>query len=298
MIGMMARGAIVRHGVCARRRGSSVALVLDVRSLGAVEPICSVNTPREVTLHFLRTARHPLTRWALQHQPPSSQQLEEEFLVRTQGSPRPGHGGGGLLPRPLGKRIPGCQIGNGATFLPCPLCTQTCVGLPGGARQPGPSSPRKGCRGRGLGRGVSHSLVSSPRQKIPPNFVNPEDLDVPGHASKDRYKSILPSKGGGLGEQGAGTLSRGPEEFRRPDACDTHGSAGEEAASTRGASTLSGHPNATLRGGEGMTTPASARVHLPHAGGLQGPRSAPSPSKRPLMLMGQYYDLDFVLFFK
>lgn len=67
---------------CACRRGSSMALMLDVRSLGTVEPICSVNTPREVTLHFLRTAGHPLTRWVLQHQPPSPKQLEEEFLVR------------------------------------------------------------------------------------------------------------------------------------------------------------------------------------------------------------------------
>ncbi|XP_063649777.1 tyrosine-protein phosphatase non-receptor type 7 isoform X6 [Pan troglodytes] len=73
------------------------------------EPICSVNTPREVTLHFLRTAGHPLTRWALQRQPPSPKQLEEEFL------------------------------------------------------------------------------------KIPSNFVSPEDLDIPGHASKDRYKTILPN---------------------------------------------------------------------------------------------------------
>lgn len=71
--------------VCACRRGSSVALMLDVRSLGTVEPICSVNTPREVTLHFLRTAGHPLTRWTLQHQPPSPKQLEEEFLVRIWG---------------------------------------------------------------------------------------------------------------------------------------------------------------------------------------------------------------------
>lgn len=29
--------------------------------------------------------------------------------------------------------------------------------------------------------------------KIPSNFVNPEDLDIPGHASKDRYKTILPN---------------------------------------------------------------------------------------------------------
>ncbi|XP_075396644.1 tyrosine-protein phosphatase non-receptor type 7 isoform X1 [Tenrec ecaudatus] len=97
-----------KHVRLQERRGSNIALMLDVRSLGAVEPICSVNTPREVTLHFLRTAGHPLTRWTLQHQPPSPRQLEEEFL-------------------------------------------------------------------------------------IPPNFVNPEELDIPGHASKDRYKTILPN---------------------------------------------------------------------------------------------------------
>nr|XP_020737697.1 tyrosine-protein phosphatase non-receptor type 7 [Odocoileus virginianus texanus] len=91
------------------RRGSNVALMLDVRSLGAVEPICSVRTPQEVTLHFLRTAGRPLSRQALQHRPPSPTQLEEEFL------------------------------------------------------------------------------------RIPSNFVSPEDLDIPGHASKDRYKTILPN---------------------------------------------------------------------------------------------------------
>lgn len=104
-----AKAPAKKHVRLQERRGSSVALMLDVRSLGTVEPICSVNTPREVTLHFLRTAGHPLTRWTLQHQPPSPKQLEEEFL------------------------------------------------------------------------------------KIPSNFVNPEDLDIPGHASKDRYKTILPN---------------------------------------------------------------------------------------------------------
>ncbi|KAG3258396.1 protein tyrosine phosphatase, non-receptor type 7, transcript variant X2 [Ictidomys tridecemlineatus] len=103
-----AKAPAKKHVRLQERRGSNVALMLDVRSLGTVEPICSVNTPREVTLHFLRTAGHPLTCWALQHQPPSPKQLEEEFL-------------------------------------------------------------------------------------IPSNFVNPEDLDIPGHASKDRYKTILPN---------------------------------------------------------------------------------------------------------
>uniref|UniRef100_A0A3Q0QS42 protein-tyrosine-phosphatase n=1 Tax=Amphilophus citrinellus TaxID=61819 RepID=A0A3Q0QS42_AMPCI len=30
-------------------------------------------------------------------------------------------------------------------------------------------------------------------QKIPPNFVNAAELDVPGHTMKDRYKTILPN---------------------------------------------------------------------------------------------------------
>lgn len=52
-------------------------------------------------------------------------------------------------------------------------------------------------------------------QKIPSNFVNPEDLDIPGHASKDRYKTILPSKelGGGVRR----TVSLWMKNFRKQD---------------------------------------------------------------------------------
>ncbi|KAM9344338.1 tyrosine-protein phosphatase non-receptor type 7-like isoform 2-T6 [Pholidichthys leucotaenia] len=35
--------------------------------------------------------------------------------------------------------------------------------------------------------------VSTPKEKIPPNFVNAADLDIPGHTMKDRYKTILPN---------------------------------------------------------------------------------------------------------
>lgn len=43
------------------------------------------------------------------------------------------------------------------------------------------------------GKGNQRLTHLSPHhQKIPSNFVNPEDLDIPGHASKDRYKTILP----------------------------------------------------------------------------------------------------------
>lgn len=34
----------------------------------------------------------------------------------------------------------------------------------------------------------------SSQQKIPPNFVNTAELNVPGHTVKDRYKTILPSQ--------------------------------------------------------------------------------------------------------
>lgn len=41
---------------------------------------------------------------------------------------------------------------------------------------------------------LTFSLPLSPPQKIPPNFVNAAELDVPGHMIKDRYKTILPSQ--------------------------------------------------------------------------------------------------------
>ncbi|ELW47685.1 Tyrosine-protein phosphatase non-receptor type 7 [Tupaia chinensis] len=139
-----AKAPAKKHVRLQERRGSNVALMLDVRSLGAVEPICSVNTPREVTLHFLRTAGHPLTCWALQHQPPSPKQLEEEFLK-----------------------------------IPSNFVSPEDLDIPGHASKDRYKTilPSKDWGGR----------------KIPSNFVSPEDLDIPGHASKDRYKTILPN---------------------------------------------------------------------------------------------------------
>lgn len=169
--------------VCTHRRGSNVALVLDVRSLGAVEPICSVNTPREVTLHFLRTAGHPLSRWALQHQPPSPRQLEEEFLVR----PRSASGAAGGQLR-AGLRGGG---GHGPQLPLCPPSAPTYLLTPGGTGPPG--------------KGGQAAHTCAPRQRIPSNFVGPEELDIPGHASKDRYRTILPSEGrGGEGRRCGG----------------------------------------------------------------------------------------------
>ncbi|XP_018602439.1 tyrosine-protein phosphatase non-receptor type 7-like isoform X3 [Scleropages formosus] len=91
------------------RRGSNVSLVLDVSTLGTVEPMCTISTPRDTILHLLRTSKRPLVATELQEASRQIHILDQEY------------------------------------------------------------------------------------QKIPPNFVNASELDVPGHALKDRYKSILPN---------------------------------------------------------------------------------------------------------
>lgn len=53
------------------------------------------------------------------------------------------------------------------------------------------------CTGEIKKKGVlvlTSSPSLSPLQKIPPNFVNAAELDIPGHTMKDRYKTILPSQ--------------------------------------------------------------------------------------------------------
>ncbi|XP_019401918.1 PREDICTED: tyrosine-protein phosphatase non-receptor type 7 isoform X2 [Crocodylus porosus] len=117
--GRAARGAMDKAGTPSssakkhvrlqERRGSNVSLMLDMSSLGSVEPIQRVCTPRDITLRFLRMSSHILPKEELPHQAKNLTQLQEEF------------------------------------------------------------------------------------SKIPPNFVNPEELDIPGRASKDRYKTILPN---------------------------------------------------------------------------------------------------------
>uniref|UniRef100_A0A7N8X6J5 protein-tyrosine-phosphatase n=1 Tax=Mastacembelus armatus TaxID=205130 RepID=A0A7N8X6J5_9TELE len=47
-------------------------------------------------------------------------------------------------------------------------------------------------------------------QKIPPNFVSTAELDVPGHAMKDRYKTILPNPESRV-------ILRSPDEEAGPD---------------------------------------------------------------------------------
>ncbi|KAI1230882.1 hypothetical protein IHE44_0008314 [Lamprotornis superbus] len=98
-----------KHVRLQERRGSNVSLVLDMSSLGNVEPIQPVCTPRDITLKFLRTSSHVLRKQELQQHAQNLAQLQEEF------------------------------------------------------------------------------------SKIPPNFVSPEELEIPGRAFKDRYKTILPN---------------------------------------------------------------------------------------------------------
>ncbi|KAL4645828.1 tyrosine-protein phosphatase non-receptor type 7 isoform X1 [Arapaima gigas] len=91
------------------RRGSNVSLVLDVSTLGTVEPLCTISTPRDTILHLLRTSKRPLVAIELQEASRQTHILDQEY------------------------------------------------------------------------------------QKIPPNFINASELDIPGHALKDRYKTILPN---------------------------------------------------------------------------------------------------------
>lgn len=59
-----------------------MSLMLDMSSLGSVEPIQPVCTPRDITLKFLRTSSHVLRREELQQHAQSLTQLEEEFSVQ------------------------------------------------------------------------------------------------------------------------------------------------------------------------------------------------------------------------
>lgn len=59
-----------------------MSLVLDMSSLGNVEPIQPVCTPRDITLKFLRTSSHVLRKQELQQHTQSLAQLQEEFSVR------------------------------------------------------------------------------------------------------------------------------------------------------------------------------------------------------------------------
>ncbi|XP_059723701.1 tyrosine-protein phosphatase non-receptor type 7 isoform X2 [Haemorhous mexicanus] len=69
-----------KHVRLQERRGSNVSLVLDMSSLGNVEPIQPVCTPRDITLKFLRTSSHVLRKQELQQHAQSLAQLQEEFL--------------------------------------------------------------------------------------------------------------------------------------------------------------------------------------------------------------------------
>ncbi|XP_017288450.2 tyrosine-protein phosphatase non-receptor type 7 [Kryptolebias marmoratus] len=54
------------------------------------------------------------------------------------------------------------------------------------------------------------NTLNTEYQKIPPNFVNAAELDVPGHTMKDRYKTILPNPESRV-------ILQNPEEEPGPD---------------------------------------------------------------------------------
>ncbi|CAL8369929.1 unnamed protein product [Lota lota] len=62
----------------------------------------------------------------------------------------------------------------------------------------------------------THTL-NTEYQKIPPNFVNSEELNVPGHAVKDRYKTILPNPDSRVvlrsPQEEPGSEGAGPEHY-------------------------------------------------------------------------------------
>uniref|UniRef100_A0A8C6VMG1 protein-tyrosine-phosphatase n=1 Tax=Naja naja TaxID=35670 RepID=A0A8C6VMG1_NAJNA len=92
------------------RRGSNVSLTLDMSSLGCVEPLIAVPTPREkVAMEYLQSASRMLTKEQLKDIVASSHLLQTEFM------------------------------------------------------------------------------------EIPMNFVNPKEIDIPSHGTKNRYKTILPN---------------------------------------------------------------------------------------------------------
>ncbi|XP_075409342.1 receptor-type tyrosine-protein phosphatase R [Tenrec ecaudatus] len=92
------------------RRGSNVSLTLDMSSLGNVEPLVAVPTPREkVAMEYLQSASRILTRSQLRDVVASSHLLQSEFM------------------------------------------------------------------------------------EIPMNFVDPKEIDIPRHGTKNRYKTILPN---------------------------------------------------------------------------------------------------------
>ncbi|XP_041529718.1 receptor-type tyrosine-protein phosphatase R isoform X2 [Microtus oregoni] len=92
------------------RRGSNVSLTLDMSSLGNVEPLVAVSTPREkIAVEYLQSASRVLTRPQLRDVVATSHLLQSEFM------------------------------------------------------------------------------------EIPMNFVDPKEIDIPRHGTKNRYKTILPN---------------------------------------------------------------------------------------------------------
>lgn len=41
---------------------------------------------------------------------------------------------------------------------------------------------------------IVNIIVLLPNQEIPMNFMDPKEIDIPSHGTKNRYKTILPSK--------------------------------------------------------------------------------------------------------
>lgn len=113
-----------------------MSLMLDMSSLGSVEPIQPVCTPRDITLQFLRTSSRVLSKEELQQRAQSLAQLQEEFSVR--------------YPQPLALLARGCSRWGGGRW--------SLGAFPWEMKAPSPAAPGAGDVG---GQGVGDTVPSS-----------------------------------------------------------------------------------------------------------------------------------------
>ncbi|KAJ7405699.1 Receptor-type tyrosine-protein phosphatase R [Willisornis vidua] len=155
------------------RRGSNVSLTLDMSSLGSVEPFITVPTPREkVAMEYLQSAGRVLTRQQLRDAAACSHLLQTEFMNKKE-DPR------NYRPVSLAS-VPGrvmekIILGNIEKY----LIDNTVTG----------HSQYSFMRGKSC----LSNLISFYEKEIPMNFVDPKEIDIPSHGTKNRYKTILPN---------------------------------------------------------------------------------------------------------
>lgn len=219
-----------------------------------------------------RAPPHPLGPAAPAPQPPAA---GGGVLGKKAGVTPPwARGSGGAPLRDLREEDPGVPGRRWPHISPRPPIRPA---LRGAARRGQPARaqlPQKRVQGTAGWAGVPaiHRCLP-PCQKIPPNFVNPEELDVPGHASKDRYKTILPSKGcGWRGARGRGHCPRGRRGAEGgTQAAHTAQPGRRQRARTHGGLSSQQTPRRrTAGGGRDPRPPQNQQESISHVWGLTG----------------------------